>query len=100
VVVKSKKSNTNANFLSRYQGEMAIEDISAEFPDEFSDQKEILVFHLSEEGNSKFQDVIDYLMDQRYPEGLSREEKIIFQEKVDPYSLIKGALFIICVNCI
>ena len=52
VVVKSGKTNSNADFLSRQRGEEAVGDIQAEFPDKFPDdldRKEEMVFHLNRE---------------------------------------------------
>ena len=45
----------------------------------------------TEESESK--DVIQYLVERKYPEGLTREEKGVFQDKVAPYVLIQGILF-------
>ena len=42
---------------------------------------------------SEFQEIITYLTERKYPEGLNREEKSVFQSKVAPYSLIQGILF-------
>ena len=36
VMVKPGKANQNADYLSRMRGEEAIQDIQAEFPDEFA----------------------------------------------------------------
>ena len=103
--MKPGKANSNADYLSRQRGRESLADISAEFPDEFPDPLEssvsrekpdspwIEVFHLGMESVSKFQDVIDYLVEARYPEQMSREEKEIFQRKVAPYTLIRGVLF-------
>lgn len=51
------------------------------------------VFHLSGEESSTYEDVIKYLTEKVYPPGLSREEKMVFQTKVAPFTLIKGTLF-------
>lgn len=53
----------------------------------------MFVFHLSREEPSAYEDVIRYLTDKSYPDGLTREEKMIFQTKVAPFTLIKGTLF-------
>ena len=42
---------------------------------------------------SEFQEIITYLTEQKYLEGLNREEKSVVQSKVAPYSLIQGILF-------
>ena len=96
VVVKSGKSNSNADYLSRQRGEEAVGDIRVEFPDEFPDgldRKEEMVFHLNGGKPSEFDEVISYITNRIYPPGLSREEKSVFQHKAAPYSLIKGILF-------
>ena len=100
VVVKSGKSNSNADYLSRQRGEEAVGDIQAEFPDEFPnelsddpDRKEEMVFHLNGEEPSEFDEVISYIVNRIYPPGLNREEKSVFQHKAAPYSLIRGILF-------
>ena len=96
VVVKSGKSNSNADYLSRQRGEEAVGDIRAEFPDEFLDdpnRKEEMVFHLNGEEPSEFDDIISYITKRTYPLGLNREEKSVFQHKAAPYSLIRGILF-------
>jgi hypothetical protein len=105
VVVKSGKSNSNADYLSRLRGKESIATISADFPDEFSDPLELSVevsepksipvdvFHLGSESVSEYQDIIDHLVESRYPEQMSREEKEIFQRQAAPYTLIKGVLF-------
>ena len=95
-VVKSGKSNSNADYLSRQRGEEAVEDIRGEFPDEFPDdpnRKEEMVFHLNGEEPSEFDDIISYITNRTYPPSLNREEKSVFQHKVAPYSLIRGILF-------
>jgi hypothetical protein len=51
------------------------------------------VFHLNNEGDSEFQDIINYLVKSEFPNPFTREEKEVFQRKVAPYSLIKGILF-------
>ena len=64
-----------------------MEDIRAEFPDEFPDGldwKEGTVFHINGEEESEFNDIISYLVDRIYPASLSREEKYMFQHKVAP----------------
>ena len=38
VIVKPGKANANADYLSRQRGTEALEDIQAEFPDEFRDE--------------------------------------------------------------
>jgi hypothetical protein len=102
VVVKPGKANVNADYLSRQRGKESAADISAEFPDEFPDppkeetnpdSTEVDVFHLNDGSVSEYQDIIDYLVQSKYPEQMSREEKEIFQRKVSPYTLIRGVLF-------
>jgi len=105
VVVKSGKANSNADYLSRQRGKESITDISANFPDEFSDPLEppvevsepesvpVSVFHLGSESVSEYQSIIDYLVESKYPEQMSREEKEIFQRQAAPFTLIKGVLF-------
>ena len=96
MVVKSEKSNSNADHLSRQQGEEAVGDIQAEFPDEFPDdldRKEEMVFHLNGEEPSEFDDVISYIANRIYPPSLNKEEKSVFQHKAAPYNLIRGILF-------
>ena len=96
VVVKSGKSNSNANYLSKQRGEEAVGDIRAEFPDEFPDdpdRKEEMVFHLNGEEPSEFDEVISYIVNRIYPPGLNKEEKSVFQHKAASYSLITGILF-------
>jgi hypothetical protein len=51
------------------------------------------VFHLNNEIDSEFQDIINYLVRSEFPDHFTREEKEVFQRKVAPYSLIKGILF-------
>ena len=78
-----------------------MEDIQAKFPDEFSDEpdrKNDQVLHISGEEESKFSEIISYLVDQTYPAGLNREEKSMFQSKVAPYTVIQGVLFRIGAN--
>jgi hypothetical protein len=70
-----------------------LDDVLIEFPDEFLEHKEVPVFHFSKQGGLKFQDIIDYLTKQRYPEKLNQKEKILFHKKMVPYSLVKGILF-------
>ena len=71
-----------------------IESLTTDFPDEFRDSPfPESVFHVEGEEMSEFQEIITYLTEQRYPEGLNREEKSVFQSNVAPYSLIQGILF-------
>ena len=75
-----------------------MEDISADFPDEFPETgtmglEEVTVFYINGRGKSKFQEVIDYLMEQKYLEEFTQEENILFQYKVIPYTLICEILF-------
>ena len=80
VMVKSGKSNSNADYLSRQRGEEAVGDIQAEFPDEFLDDlnwKEEMVFHLNGEEPSEFDNIISYITNRIYPPGLNREEKSV-----------------------
>jgi hypothetical protein len=93
VVIKSGKANSNADYLSRQRSEESVADISAEFPDEFLDLPEVAVFHLNNEAESEFLDIINYLVKSEFPDHFTREEKEVFQWKVAPYSLIKGILF-------
>jgi len=103
VVVKSGKANMNANYLSRQRGQKSVADISTQFPDEFTDPPEDLVpnpdstlaevFYLANESVSDYRDIIDYLVESRYLEQMSLEEKEIFHRKVAPYTLIRGVLF-------
>ena len=72
----------------------AVESLTADFPDEFQDSPFLeSVFHVDGEDVSEFQEIITYLTERKYPEGLNREEKSVFQSKVAPYSLIQGILF-------
>ena len=92
VVVKPGKANANA----RQRGTEALEDIQAEFPNEFQeelDQKKNQVLHINGEDEFEFSDIISYLVDRIYPIGLSKEEKSMFQHKVAPYTIIQGILF-------
>ena len=96
VVVKPRKANANADYLLRQHEEEALEDIRAEFLDEFHeepDQKEEQVFYINGEDESKFSDIIFYLVNRTYPTRLSMEEKSIFHHKVAPNTIIKGVLF-------
>ena len=86
-MVKAGKANANADYLSQQRGTEAVEDIQAEFPDEFQeepDRKEDQVLHISGDNGSEFSEIISYLVDRTYPTGLSREEKSVFQHKVAP----------------
>ena len=81
VMVKPGKANANADYLSRQRGTVALEDIQAEFPDEFQeepDRKEDQVVHINGEDESEFSDIIAYMVDRIYPIGVSREEKSVF----------------------
>lgn len=95
------------DFLSRQRGPESVENIPDSFPDECPwdgkvnlegfplpgpRDKEISVFQTSED-DPEFHDVRKYLMTGDYPEGLSREEKIIFQHRVAPYTMIREVLF-------
>ena len=96
VIVKPEKANANADYLSRQRGTEALEDIQAEFSDEFRhepDRKEDHVLHITGENESEFSDIIAYLVNRIYPIGLSREEKNVFQHKAAPYTIIHGILF-------
>ena len=94
VVVKPGKANANADFLSQQRGLATGESISADFLDEFLGGRiPESMFHIDSEGASKFKDIIGYLMEQKYLEGLTRKEKSVFQNKVALYSLIQGILF-------
>ena len=60
MVVKSGKSNSNVDYLSRQQREEAVGDIQAKLPDEFPDdldRKGEMVFHLNGEEPSEFDNV-------------------------------------------
>ena len=95
MVVKSRKSNLNAYFLSKQHSKKAVEDILVEFSDEFlgTDVHQIeIIFHLHSEGTSKFQDIINYLTEQKYSEGLAPKERSVFQHKVVHYILDKEVL--------
>ena len=92
VVVKARKANANADYLSRQQGTEVVEDIQTEFPDE-PDRKDAQVLHISGEDGSEFSKIISYLVDRIYPTALSREEKSVFQNNVAPYTIIQGILF-------
>ena len=51
-MVKARKANANADYLSQQRGTKALEDIQAKFPDKFSDepdQKDAQVLHISGE---------------------------------------------------
>ena len=96
VIVKPGKANANADYLSRQRGTEALEDIQAEFPDEFRDEldrKEEHVLHITGENELEFSNIIAYLVNRIYPTGLNREEKNVFQHKVAPYTIIHGILF-------
>ena len=99
VVVKPGKANSNADYLFRQRGKEATSTILPLFPNEFSEEggnafpEEVLVFHLSGDNPSAYEDIIRYLTERVYPLGLSREEKMVFQTKVAPFTLIKGILF-------
>jgi hypothetical protein len=93
VVVKSGKANSNIDYLSRQRDEESVADIFTEFLDEFPDLSDVAVFHLNNEVDSEFQDIINYLVRSEFPDHFTREEKEVFQRKVAPYSLIKGILF-------
>ena len=93
IVVKPGKANLNAEFLLRQRGQEAVEDISMELLHEFPetrthDLEEGVVFYINGEGELEFQEVINYLREQKYLVELMQEEKIIFQHKVAPYTLI------------
>ena len=95
-MIKVGKANTNVDYLSRQRGIEAVEDVEAEFPNEFQeepDRKEGEVLHISGEDGSEFFEIISYLVDRTYPTGLNREEKSVFQHKVAPYTIIQGILF-------
>ena len=115
VIVKSGKSNLNADYLSRQRGVESKEEISSEFPDEFPEEYPVgtsiqdipdprdlpvvegtsSVYRIQEdEGEDQdLQRIKNYLQTQRYPEGLSREEKSVFQHRVAPYFLVGELLF-------
>ena len=99
VVFKPGKANFNADYLSRQRGTEAASTILPSFLDEFVEEEakdlpeDVPVFHLSGDEPSAYEDVIGYLTDKAYPPGLTREEKMVFQTKVAPFTLIKGTLF-------
>ena len=99
VVVKPGKANSNADYLSRQRGTEAATTILPSFPDEFAEEEakdfpgDVPVFHLSGEEPLAYEDVIGYLTEKAYPPGLTREENMVFQTKVAPFTLIKGTLF-------
>jgi len=73
-----------------------VEDISSQFSDEFPEEEtplEVGIFQVGNPQSSEFRDIIEYLMTRRYPEGITREEKSVFQYKVAPYTLVSGVLF-------
>lgn len=97
-MVKPEKGNSHAVFLSRQRGSETVEDMSVWFPNEFPEdnpqvQEESMVFHIHGEEASEFRDLIEYLTEHKYLDGLNREEKAIFQSKVAPYTLIREVLF-------
>jgi len=51
------------------------------------------VYYLGASASSTFQEIIDYVVEHRYPDGYTREEKIIFHQKIAPYSFINEILF-------
>ena len=112
VQVKSGKSNSNADYLSRQRGPEALTEISAEFPDEFPEteldaEREAIpdfdpdvliestteVFRLEDEHVSDFQEVFDFLTTNQCPTGMNREEKSVFVHQMAPFTLIQGKLF-------
>ena len=65
-MVKPGKANSNIDFLLRQQGQEAVEDILADFLNEFPETgtpepEEVTCFYVNEGGKSEFQEVIDYL---------------------------------------
>ena len=95
--MKPRKANSNVDFLSRQQGQESVQDISADFSDEFleaktTEPKKVTVFHINGRGKLEFQEVIYYLTKRRCLE-FTQEEKIVFQHKVAPYTLIRVILF-------
>jgi hypothetical protein len=108
VQFKKGKANANADFLSRQRGPDCPEAIQADFPDEFPEggmvpttqepnelpeTAEVAVFLVREEEDADFKVIKDYLLTSTYPEGLSREEKSVFQHRVAPYCMIREVLF-------
>ena len=98
IVVKPFKANSNVDYLSRQRRKEVVEDISADFLDEFletriQDPEGGVVFHINAEVESEFQEVINYLTEQKYPEKFTREDKIVFQHKIASYILIQGIIF-------
>lgn len=92
-MVKFGKSNSNLDYLFRQKGTESTVNIFADFSDEFPDSPDVNVFHLKSEVDSEYQDIIDYLVESRYPKSLTGEEKEVFQQKVAHYTLIKGVIF-------
>lgn len=91
MVVKPRKAIANADYLSKLKGpDQYWTSLATNFPNEFLDldvqsslplvKTEIVtaMFHVEGEAVSEFQDIINYLVNQEYPNGLSLEEKIIF----------------------
>ena len=84
-MVKFRKANANADFLSRQRGMASVNNISAEFPDEFPGGRiREFVFHIDKAEGSEFKENIQYLMERKYPKGLTWEEKSVFLNKVAP----------------
>ena len=98
MVEKSRKANSNADFLSRQRGQEAVGDISEDLSNEFpeigtTEPEEVTLFYINGGGTSKFQEVIDYFIEWRYPKEFIQEKKIVLQYKVAPYILIHRILF-------
>ena len=56
-----------------------MDSLSADFPDEFRENPfPGSVFHVEGEEISEFQDIITYLTERKYLEGLNREERSVF----------------------
>ena len=110
VVVKSGKSNLNADYLSRQRGPESQQAIPDEFPDEFPEGTSIqdipdprdfpeeevpaTSYQVNDEPEDQdLQRIKEYLQTNRYPEGLNREEKSVFQHRVAPYFVVGELLF-------
>ena len=108
VKFKKGKSNANADFLSRQRGPHCPEALEADFPDEFPEEdvvqvipdlselrstSEVAAFLVEVDEDPDFKVIKNYLLTRTYPEGLSREEKGVFQHRVAPYCIIRDVLF-------
>ena len=85
IIVKPGRMHDNADYLSRLKGKGSVENIPDDFPDE-------QLFHIEGEG-SLYYDIVRYLVNGIFPEGMNTEQKAIFVHKVGPYTLRKGVLY-------